>query len=172
MEATSQLQFAKHMKFDVSTLYMRQKAVISADTVHMTLNEAHLEGSSLITTSKKGPKAEQGLAPGFFHGSAGSGAGHGGQGAPGSTVAGGSGYGSYVYPLHPGSGGGGSNGGAGGCTIKVKEGEVLVQIIAVEFFVCFGFLFSVISLSTVGSFSSNMFFHYSTTQLISMKESF
>lgn len=141
MEATSQLRFVKHMKFDVSTLYMRQKAVISADTVHMALNEAHLEGSSLITTSKKGPKAGQGLAPGFFHGSAGSGAGHGGQGAPGSTVAGGSGYGSYVYPLHPGSGGGGSNGGAGGSTIKVKEGEVLVQIIAVEFFVFLGLYF-------------------------------
>lgn len=172
MEATSQLRFAKHMKFDVSTLYMRQKAVISADTVHMALNEAHLEGSSLITASKKGPKAGQGLAPGFFHGSAGSGAGHGGQGAPGSTVAGGSGYGSYVYPLHPGSGGGGSNGGAGGSTIKVKEGEVSVQIIAVEFFVCFGSLFSVISLSAVGSFSSNMLFHYWTSQLISMKESF
>jgi len=124
MEATSQLRFAKHMKLDVSTLYMRQKATISADTIDMALNEAHLEGSSRITSSEKGPKAQQGPEPGSYVGSAGSGAGHGGQGGPGgprSTVAGGSGYGSYVYPVHPGSGGGGSNGGAGGSTTKVKQ---------------------------------------------------
>lgn len=120
MEASSQLQFAKHMKLDVSTLYMRQKAVISADAIHMALNEAHLEGSSRITTSEKGPKAEQGPGPGSSFNSVGSGGGHGGQGGPGSTVSGGSGYGSYVYPVHPGSGGGGSNGGAGGSTTKVK----------------------------------------------------
>ena len=120
MEASSQLRFAKHMKFDVSTLYMRQKAVISADTVHMALNEAHLEGSSRISTSGKGPKAEQGPGPGLSFNSVGSGGGHGGQGGPGSTVSGGDGYGSYVYPVHPGSGGGGSNGGAGGSTTKVK----------------------------------------------------
>ena len=121
MEASSELRFVKHMKFDVSTLYMRQKAIISADTIHMNLNEAHLEGSSRIISSGKGPKAQQGPGPGSYVGSAGSGAGHGGEGAPGSTVAGGSGYGSYVYPVHPGSGGGGSNGGAGGSTTKVKS---------------------------------------------------
>lgn len=119
MEASSQLRFAKHMKLDISTLYMRQKAIISADTIHMALNEAHLEGSSRITTSQKGPKAQQGPGPGSYVGSAGSGAGHGGQGAPGRTVAGGAGYGSYVYPVHSGSGGGGSNGGAGGSTTEV-----------------------------------------------------
>lgn len=120
MEASSQLRFAKSMKLDVSTLYMRQKAVISADTVDMALNEAHLEGSSKITTSEKGPKAEQGPGPGSNFNSVGSGGGHGGQGGPGSTLSGGSGYGSYVYPVHPGSGGGGSNGGAGGSTTKVS----------------------------------------------------
>lgn len=121
MEASSELRFAKRMKFDVSTLYMRQKAVISADTIHMALNEAHLEGSSRITTSGKGPKAEEGPGNGSSFSNVGSGGGHGGQGGPGSTVAGGPGYGSYVYPVHPGSGGGGNNGGAGGSTTKVKR---------------------------------------------------
>ena len=123
MEASSGLRFAKRMKFDVSTLYMRQKATISADTIHMNLNEAHLEGSSRITSSEKGPKAQQVPGSGSYVRSAGSGAGHGGQGAPGSTVAGGSGYGSYVYPVHPGSGGGGSNGGRGGGTTEVKSNK-------------------------------------------------
>ena len=97
-----------------------RKAVISADAIDMALNEAHLEGSSKITTSEKGPKAEQGPGPGSSFNSVGSGGGHGGQGGPGSTLSGGSGYGSYVYPVHPGSGGGGSNGGAGGSTTKVN----------------------------------------------------
>lgn len=118
MEASSELRFAKHMKLDTSTLYMRQKAIISADTIHMYLNEGHLEGSSHISSSRKGPRAQQGLGPGSN--SVGSGAGHGGQGAPSTTVLGGSGYGSYVYPVHPGSGGGGRNGGAGGSTTEVK----------------------------------------------------
>lgn len=134
MEAFTQLLFAKHMRFDVGTLYMRQKAVISADTVHMALNEAHLEGSSRITTSGKGLKAEQGPGSGSLIGIAGSGAGHGGQGAPGSTVAGGSGYGSYVYPVHAGSGGGGKTGGAGGGTVKVKEKVFLWNVYPPRYF--------------------------------------
>ena len=121
MEASSELGFAKHMKFDVSTLYMRHASKITADTIHMNLNEGHLEGSSRITSSIKGPKPQQGLGPGASNGSAGSGAGHGGQGAPGSTGEGGFGYGSYVYPVHPGSGGGGTNGGVGGSTTEVKN---------------------------------------------------
>lgn len=120
MEASSGLYFAKRMKFVVSTLYMRQKAVISADKIHMALNEVHMEGSSRITTSGKGPKAGEGLGPGSSFSNVGSGGGHGGQGGPGSTFDGGSGYGSYVYPVHPGSGGGGDGGGAGGCTTEVK----------------------------------------------------
>ena len=120
MEASSELRFAKHMKLDTSTLYMRQKAIISADTIRMYLNEGHLEGSSHISSSRKGPRAQQGLGPGSNISSVGSGAGHGGQGAPSTTVLGGSGYGSYVYPVHPGSGGGGRNGGAGGSTTEVK----------------------------------------------------
>ena len=121
MEASSELRFAKHMKFDVSTLYMRQKATITADTININLNEGLLEGSSHVSSSRKGPKAQKGPGTGSFVVSTGSGAGHGGQGAPGSTVTGGSGYGSYVYPVHPGSGGGGINGGVGGSTTTVRS---------------------------------------------------
>ena len=119
MEASSKILFAEHMKLDSSTMYMRQKALISAETVAMVTNEAHLEGSSSITSSGKGPRAEQGVGLGSSFRNVGSGAGHGGQGGPGSTTSGGLGYGSYVYPVHPGSGGGGFNGGAGGSTVEV-----------------------------------------------------
>lgn len=131
MEAASQLQYTKHMELDIDTIYMRQRAVISADTIVMTMRDAHLEGSSNITTSGRGPEAGKGLGVGSYVNSIGSGAGHGGQGGPATTTSGGIGYGSYVYPVHPGSGGGGPSGGNGGSTIKVSWKEMFLDFVVV-----------------------------------------
>ena len=124
MEASSQLQYVEAMELNIDTFYMRQQALISADTIAITVRDVHMEGSSKISTSGRGPSAGKGPGAGRYLSGAGSGAGHGGMGGP-ATATGGSGYGSYTYPVHPGSGGGGPSGGSGGSTIRVKGNTVL-----------------------------------------------
>lgn len=121
IEASAQLRFMKQMELNNDLIQMRARSVVTADTVVLSCGEAHLEGGSLITTSRRGPAIESGNEPGKELNGFGSGGGHGGQGGPSSTVTGGSGYGSYIYPVHPGSGGGGKSAGRGGSTILVSS---------------------------------------------------
>ena len=127
LEASSKVLFSKHVELGTDLLTMRQRSVLSAATMLITVKDAHLEGGSSVISSGRGPKEGSGPGEGSSINSAGSGAGHGGQGGPSTTVSGGAGYGSFVYPIHPGSAGGqgagGIGGGGAGSTIKV----ILVQ---------------------------------------------
>lgn len=124
MEASSKMLFSKRVQLVTDLFTMRQQSILSAESILLSLKEAHFEGGSSVVTSGRGPQPGTGLGAGATISGIGSGAGHGGQGGPSTTTSGGVGYGSFIYPTHPGSGGGqgsgGKGGGAAGSTIKVS----------------------------------------------------
>ena len=125
LEAGSKMLFSKHLVLATDLFSMRKGAILSADSMVISVKEAHIEGGAAVITSGRGPNPGTVLGVGTSASGVGSGAGHGGLGGPSTTSPGGAGYGSFIYPSHPGSVGGagssGVGGGAAGSTIKVPR---------------------------------------------------
>ncbi|EGD80128.1 hypothetical protein PTSG_13036 [Salpingoeca rosetta] len=144
LEYEAEVEYPLPLDLDVGELVMRADSSIRAPSMFLRVNEAFMEGDSVLTTTARGPTLGDLLLPdapfkaemlgagdnitadGVLFGQGGGHGGYGGShvifGSEEDPIKGGQAYGSYKTPRHPGSPGGGVGGGVGGSIMRVLVG--------------------------------------------------